>query len=155
MTMAADTAFAGRELRFEAWRFVRYLLGQDAPERLLDEYVRWHETMRPDRGAAIDRALVAAARRSTVLLALADAYARRLRPRTALRQKLVLVLALAEVTPPLHEVLDRPPESGVAAFFRAAIARGAVAALLLLTSLAVFGPLHLATAPFAARERRS
>jgi hypothetical protein len=90
----------------------RYLVGGPAPAPVVDAYVAGHaripfatspEPVRPD---VLDRALVRRAGHSPLQARAADSYARFARPGGPLRQKLALLLAILESTPPYHQSLN-------------------------------------------------
>ena len=88
--------------------FTHYLLALDANEYLLRQYAAAHEARAASLvpSSRFDALSVALARHGPMWTRLADAYCRLFRPRGALRQKLVLTLALLEVTPPYCRDLD-------------------------------------------------
>jgi hypothetical protein len=57
-------------------------------------------------GDRFDHYLLAAARRHRVTAGIADAYARVFLPASALRRKLVLLLAILETCPPSYRLID-------------------------------------------------
>ena len=96
----------------EARCLSRYLLGSDAAPALIDRYVQACTVLFPVV-AASDAGLLALALRRPVLLAPIDSALALLRPKSVLRQKLLLMAAILETTP---EYADRflPRAPGIA-----------------------------------------
>ena len=91
------------ELRNEALLFGRYLVGRQLSEELVERYVRANEELFHDADA-IDRDLVAFARRHPWSIAMLDASAGIIGGNSLLRKKLLLMTAIVETTP---ELVDR------------------------------------------------
>ena len=125
--------------------FAAYLGARDADARAAARYAAAHASL-PLGGDTLDRWLLAVARRGHVACALADAYARRVRPYGVLRRKLVLTLAVLESGRATHARFDEPLPASLPLTL-AALALSGVA-WLARTALAVvfFAPLHLAAA---------
>ena len=134
------------DLRRECEVFCRYLSGAAPSAYVVAQYQQAHATARAfgPRDAG-DAALVAMARAAPWLTRLADAYARHLAPRGALRAKLVLTLAILEVTPPYSHTVA----TGSAASTPQALARlvlhGAVGVTCVVLGVVLIGPVHLLT----------
>ena len=93
-------------------------------------------------GNRFDAITVAFAMMGPLFTRLADAYCRLFRPRGALRQKLVLVLAILEVSPPFYRDIDEvrgPPLLQVVILAGSALAF----ALSLLLGAVLLAPLQL------------
>jgi hypothetical protein len=124
----------------------RYLTGTRPTSYLVRKYQDGHAAI-PFRKDSVsdpfDVALVMVARKSPSLARIADAYARRARPHGILRQKLTLLLAIAENAPPHFRNLTSGSSHGLAgAVLSTTFSLGAF--LLALTAGAVLlGPLHL------------
>jgi len=132
-------------LKQECRVFSRYLAGAEATPYLIEAYARGHRHLpamqaEPD---VLDCWLLGFARRSPWGARLADAYARQTRPTGILRQKLVLQLAVLEVSPSTHAWVN----GGDVGPMPVVLARIMLAAGLSVFSLAVaaliFGPIHL------------
>lgn len=77
--------------------FTRYLAGVAPPPEATRKYVEAHRVTRAfTHGPSFERFLVAVARLTPPLTMLADGHARLVAPRSLLRKKLVLVLAILE-----------------------------------------------------------
>jgi len=72
-----------------------------------------------------------------------DAYARFFSPRGALRKKMVLLLAILELTPPYFHFIDAADTGGWFMFFIRVMGRGMVMVFCLLPALFTFLPLQL------------
>lgn len=130
----------------EARRFARYLAGESLDDRACAHYDRWHEHAGvAAHGDRIDGLLLWWASLGSVGMALADAYAARVRRGALLRKKLVVVLALLE-TSTAHVELDRPMSSGPVGFWVRMIGRGMFAAVTTLLAFVLIGPCHLIAA---------
>lgn len=90
-----------------------------------------------------DRWLLSAACRHPVVARLADGYARQVLPRSILRRKLILLLALLEVTPPHHRLV-RPAVRSRTGVVAALALHGVVGIAVGALGILVFGPAHLA-----------
>ncbi len=126
--------------------FARYLAGVSATPYLRQAYARGHGKMpalvasTPDR---VDRMLVGFARLHPLATRMADGYARFLRPTGLLRQKLVLLLAILESSPPAHDYLNGAAVGSLPlTLVRLALA-GAGSGLAILAGVVVLGPAHL------------
>jgi hypothetical protein len=119
----------------ECRRFTRYLLGEEPSPYVVACYRRAH---RASSAFAARDALDRAALRLAALplgAGLADAHARLFAPTSALRRKLVLLLAILETSPPSYRRVDDPgPRSAVLAWGRLAWIGLSAAAVALLGS---------------------
>jgi hypothetical protein len=89
--------------------FTRHISGRPATPRIADQYAAAHralEGMEPRDGH--ERWLLRVARSGPAGCRVADAWARLALPHGALRQKLVVLLAILEVSPPYAAELDQP-----------------------------------------------
>jgi hypothetical protein len=128
---------------FGVWS--RYL-GTAAPEaQAVAAYVRAHPSAALHAGDRFDRTLVSVARRSPAWCALADSYARRVRPYGSLRRKLVLALAVLESTPQAHAAYDTAKAGAPVVSWLALAASGAGWAARTAVAVALLLPLHLAS----------
>ena len=88
--------------------FTQYLLAREPTPYVRQQYAAAHQ-VRADAlqpASRFDTITVAFARRGSFWARVADAYCRLFRPRGALRQKLVLLLAILEVSPPFYRDVD-------------------------------------------------
>ncbi len=141
-------------LRQECEAFSRYLAGARPTEYVLARYRAGHGGIpyRADsRVHPLDVRLVDAGRQGGVSLQAADAYSRFFRPHGPLRQKMILLLAILESSPPAHEGLHSAAR--VPAIAGLAAVAGQVGLSLGCLALGVlrFGPLH---ARLRLRDRR-
>ena len=130
--------------------FARYLTGAAPGEYVERKYRQAHAAARglepgsAPRAARFDRALVALARQGPFLARLADAHARVFAPGGLLRRKLVLVLALLEVSAPGR--VDTPSVRSAPGLVARAAWTGAVFAFLLVVSTVLLLPVRLVCA---------
>ena len=142
-------------LALECERLTKYLIDTSPSDRVRTAYVRAHRlgVVAPPTGVSRqDRTSLGWAERGGIWLKMADLNARFFQPGGYLRRKLVLLLALLETDTSGRTRADKPSGGGpVVLFFRLA-AWGIVAAVLLVTSLAVLGasrPVKLPEGPGA------
>jgi len=121
--------------------FARYLIGAPAGACAAERYAAGHAGLPPTCPAA-GRVLVGVAAVHPLLTRIADAYARLLAPRSLLRHKLVLLLAILESSAGSHAAFAPRPGSPLGVVFRLA-ATGAVFAVCLVAGIILLGPLHL------------
>ena len=96
--------------------FSRYLMGAAAGRYVQEKYADAHEknpALEP--ASRFEHLLVSVAAAGHGWTRLADSYARVLAPRSALRKKLALLLALLEYSWPEHERLDAADAGNLAA----------------------------------------
>lgn len=144
--MTADLGIKPEELAGECRAFSRYLTGLPPTPYVLDKYHQCHAGIPHLRGGTRDRVeamLLAVARQGGLPLRCADAYARFLRPTGALRQKLVLALAVLENSPPTHLRLNAARQGTPLAIMLTMLGRGLGFACCLLGGLLVLGPAHM------------
>lgn len=122
----------------------RYLFKQDVNEYVRDKYRSANAMLGLDKAAGrFDGLLVAIAVRHRLLAGACDAYARFFAPQGVLRKKMVLLLAIAEVTPPTFRFLDGADAGGGGMFFVRIMRRGMGMVFFLLPALLVLLPLQL------------
>lgn len=132
------------ELVNECGVFTRHISGRPATARVSEQYSAAHRTlpgMEPSDGH--ERWLLRVARRGPAACRIADAWARLAAPEGAFRRKLVVLLAILEVTPPYAEELDQPPGGPVPEWLRIA-ASGVGFAGALAVGVVLFLPVRLA-----------
>lgn len=127
--------------------FCRYLANLESTEYILRCYERAWDSA-GSRAAAtplIDRALLATARWGSVPARIADAYAKRFRPYSPLRRRLILVLAILENSPSAHEWLNSARTGSVPGLMAGMALSLFASGLCLLAGILLFGPLHVAS----------
>jgi hypothetical protein len=106
----------------------------------------------PHPGDPFDARLVRFASVGPVWTALADAYARRVRPYGCLRQRLVLALAILESAPPSHRDMHRVRRASLPWTLALLGLTGARAAALTVVAAVVLGPMHAIDAVASGRQ---
>lgn len=126
--------------------FARFLAGVEATPYVVTSYARLLPSANVSAAAAerrVERALLAVARTSVPAVHIADSYARFFLPRSLLRRRLVLLLAVMENSPlterPLNTAYVASPASIV--WRLGMIGMGSVASLAI--GVLVFAPVHL------------
>jgi hypothetical protein len=135
--MLDDTA---ERLDKECRAFGRYFLGEDPPPYVLRKYREAHDPERCGPGSgrgALDDTLLELARRGIFFLRLADTYASVFARRGALRQKMVLALAILESYGPTSAKVDVPSPGSPRSLFVELGLRIAAFLITLLGALAV------------------
>ena len=97
------------ELDDECSRYCRYLTGRPATNYVAGKYAAAHEYRQRELTAAprtFDRLLWQLSTRGVWATRLADGYARFMAPSGLLRKKLVVLLAILECAPAVHEYFD-------------------------------------------------
>lgn len=153
--MSAEKALPPAGLDQEIQVFTRFLVQRDPNEYVNRKYHDGHRSIPFARDAAadpVDVVLVMFARRGPPFVRMADAYARIFRPQGILRQKLTLLLAILEHTPPIYPELTSGTRDG--SFPGALLRIGASLlgfAVSLMAGMLIIGPVHallrLRTAP--------
>ena len=138
----ADPALLATECR----ALVRHLLGQEAPDDVVEGYVAYHRERPPRARSPFEQELVAWARRGGLRARLADGYGRFVLPTSLLRQKLTLTLALLETSPRTFGRIDAPGPGGTGRSLLRLAGLGLVELATALLALAVLGPRHLLAA---------
>lgn len=139
--MTPDPVTLERECR----TLVRVFSRAPASPYLLSKYIEAHRSL--DQfvpRTAFDSWLLRFACGGTSLARVADSYARHFAPRSTLRRKLILILALVEVMPPYHRAIAPAVRSSILAF-AVLIGQGLAGAVLLLPGILLIGPVHLLT----------
>jgi len=130
--------------------FTRYLAGRPPTPYVVRRYADAHAVlanMEPRDGHG--RWLLRVARTGPLSCRIADAWARLAAPRSALRNKLVVLLAILEVSPPFAAALDQPRGGRALEWARISVS-GMVSLLALLVGLVLFLPVRLIS---GARDR--
>lgn len=126
--------------------FTRHLSGRPANTRVSEQYAAAHQVLDGMAGGdRHERWLLRVARTGPGACRVADAWARLGAPQGTLRRKLVVLLAILEVTPPYAAELDQPRGGSALEWVRmAASGLGFAGALAL--GVVLFLPVRLATA---------
>ena len=133
----------------------RYLFNQDVNEYVRDKYRSANAMLGLESAAKrFDWLLVAIAMRHPLLAKVCDAYARFFAPRGTLRKKMVLLLAIVEVTPPYFHFIDAADAGGWFRFFVHTIWKGTGMVLCLLPALLLLLPLQLLLKIIELRPRK-
>ncbi len=142
--MPCETENNKPRLDNECLAISRYLFGQEVGTYVQIKYSDGNARLSLDAQAGrFDRLLLALAVRHPLLARACDAYARFFAPQGVLRKKMVLLLAIAEVSPPTCRVLDASDAGGLAMFFARTMLKGIVTVFCLLLALPVLLPLQL------------
>ena len=138
-------------LRREAEVFTRYLVGRTPTDYVAVCYADAHRVLTGlEAGNGHERWLLAVARTGSSGCRIADGWSRHTAPASALRRKLVVLLAILEVSPPFADVLDRPTGSPAAEWV-GMIGVGVVSILALVVGAIVFLPARLLSGGRSAR----
>jgi len=131
------------ELARECGVFTRHIAGRAPTPYVVRRYTDAHAVLtglEPNGGHG--RWLLRVARVGPLPCRVADAWARLAAPRSALRMKLVVLLAILEVTPPFAAELDQPG-GGRGLEWARIVAAGMTSLLALVVGLVLFLPLRL------------
>ena len=143
--MATDTVW--RDANGEECRaFTRYLVGVNPTEYITSSYQRLlpsADVAHAGSDALIERCLLAAARGGGLPLRMADGYARFFRPRSLLRRRLILLLAILENSESTGHALNSGAEGTLLSVGLRLVATLAASGLCLAAGVIVFGPLHV------------
>ncbi len=139
---SAAASVADREGRI----FTRFLTQHVATPYVLSSYARLLPSAQVSAAAEsrlVERALLSFARRGVLATRIADSYARFFLPRSLLRRRLVLMLAIVENSP----LTERPMNSAIVTSPLVVVVKlgviGVAFALSLLAGVILFAPLHL------------
>jgi hypothetical protein len=124
--------------------FTRYLLGSVPHDYVLGKYVEAHKvTTAFVSKTRFDSFLMRTAVRHPLLVKLADSYSRIAAPRSVLRKKLVLLLAILETSSLSSRMIDTEVVSGKATLVLRLVGRGAASVASLALGSLVFLPAQL------------
>jgi hypothetical protein len=128
----------------ECQTFTHLIVRKAATPYVVSKYIDGHR-VRPDLVPAtpFEMRLIRIAANGPFRARLADAYARRVMPRSALRKKLVLLLAILETAPDLHRQVETPTDIGVLGALARLSWHGACGVALAAAALAMFGMVRL------------
>lgn len=142
----------------ECRTFGRYLSGAEPTEYATRCYLRLLPSAAVPEGAnslLIERALVAAGRVGPLPLRIADAYARFLVPRSLLRRRLILLLAILENSAPAERTFNSGAEQSLPVLAAQLVVALVASGLCLVAGVIAFGPVHIVSGvrgPNAAAE---
>ena len=127
--------------------FTRYLIDSDPDNYVCDRYmavvIARHDELMPQSG--FDRLLLGLARKHRLLTRAVDVYARFFAHGTAVRRRLVTLLAIIETHAATVERLEHPDYAGIAGFVAGMAWRSALLAVLLLAAIVTLLPVQLLT----------
>jgi hypothetical protein len=138
--------FAASEssIKQECERFTQYLLDGPVYPYAVRKYVQAHQVCDDfSTGDAFDLFLVRAARVHWVVTKAADGYARFFAPRTLLRKKLVLLLAILETSSPSSRFLESAVIMPLPLLLLRLAVRGLLSTLSFTAAVVVFLPAQL------------
>jgi hypothetical protein len=123
--------------------FTALLAGRPADDYVFAKYTEAHQNCPAlSDGQRFDGFLIAFARRNGFFARLADAHARIFAPRSLLRRKLVLLLAILETCPPYHRLVGEVEAAHPAWVGLAIVWSVATAVLRLLMAAVLFLPVQ-------------
>lgn len=137
--------------------FAHFLADTDASPYVQHAYANLLPTsdVPPDvRDRLIERALLSVARQGTLLARVADGYARIFLPRSVLRRRLVLMLAILENSPGSERLLNSGDEGSLLGVGVRLMLTGIASVLCSMVGVVVFAPLHLVSGGSAAQPER-
>jgi len=124
--------------------FASYLTGQEPSGYVVEQYIQAHHCGVLGPGTTrFERVLVTVAGYHRLLTRMADAYARFFDPRSALRNKLVLLLALLETSAPSYRWVDDVPSGSRAGTLASVLGHGIIGTICLVLGLILFTPIRL------------
>lgn len=138
----------------ECRAFCRHVADVEPTAYVLEHYGRLHPTANASPQASdevIERALLAMSRWGALPLRLADGYARFFRPRSLLRRRLVLMLAILENSPPSERRLNSGEEGSLAGVGLHLLATLVVGGTCIVLGTLLLGPVHLFGRAFSSR----
>lgn len=129
----------------ECRNFTRYLIDVDPDDYVCDSYLAAnkvrHDELTPQTG--FDRLLLTIARKHRLLTRAVDVYARFFAHASAVRRRLVTLLAIIESNASTVERLEHPDYEGPTGFIIGLAWRSAVLAILLLIAIVTLLPVQL------------
>ncbi len=124
----------------------RFLVSQDPAPYVLDSYIRLRPGATPpdaDVARPIERALLSSARSGPTAVGIADCYAKFFVPRSVLRCRLVLLLAILENSPQTERALNSAAEGSLWLFAARVLLVGLSVGLRLAAGIVLFLPWHV------------
>lgn len=147
---------ASEAIAAECRVFARHLVGAEPTPYVLACYERLLSTanVAPRESALlIERALLGFGRAGGFALRMADGYACVLRPRGALRRRLILLFAILENSPTTAHLLNTGDVGSFAGVSLRMVATMTASVLCTLAGLVVLGPVHALSAALAPSPR--
>jgi NADH dehydrogenase len=142
--LEAASADEQSSLDKECHTYSRYLVGAPPTPYVLAKYRQYHKVTNTFAGLPLwDRMLISISARGPLLTRMVDSYAVRFCKFSALRKKLVLMLALLECSRPALEYLDGTDGGGRAWMFLRMGFQAAISVALLLIAIVLLMPTHL------------
>ena len=144
--MTAVPSEATRALAAECQVLTRYLTGTDATPYVVDKYQAGHASLHAACGPSptwFDGVLLALARHGPYGPRLVDNYTRWFSPRSVVRHKFALLLAVLEFSPEFHRPVTSAKIGARWALIGGLMLAGLLEAAVLLMSVIVLGPLHV------------
>lgn len=138
-----------QDLAPECRVLTRYLTGTEATSYVLEKYQAGHASLQATHGASptwFDGVLLAVARRGPPGPAIVDNYSRWFAPRSLVRHKLTLLLAVLEYSPEFYRTVTSANVGARWALMGGLMLAGLREAAALLIGVVVLGPVHLAAA---------
>ena len=141
----------------ECRTFARYLSGADPTDYATSCYIRLLPSAAVSDRAhrlLIERVLVGAGRAGSLPLRIADAYARFFLPRSLLRRRLILLLAILENSAPTERRFNSGTEGSLPGLVIRLAATLVASGLCLVAGVIAFGPVHIVSGAHGARAPR-
>lgn len=138
-----------REVVTECQTLARYLTGMEPSAYILEKYHACSAGLQAMRGSSptwFDNALMSLARRGSFGTALVDTYARWFAPRSLVRYKLTLLLAILENSPDSHVRVTAATTGDRWTLVRQLILVGLRETAALVVATIILGPLHACAA---------
>ncbi len=145
------------EMSAECRVFARYLAETEASPYVQQAYAQLRASSDMPLGLRerrIERALLTVARQGALATRVADGYARFFLPRSVLRRRLVLMLAILENSPGSEQVLNSGDEGALVGVGARLMLTGIASVLCALVGVVIFAPVHLASGGNAAQPAR-
>ena len=132
------------DVTYECRVFTRFLIDDDPTPYVIDRYTAAHHHLPSlEPGGVFDRRLLRFARRAPWATRVADSYARILAPRTALRHRLVTLLAILETCAPSCRAIDAVQRGGRLRLITTVAGRMLVSLAALLVGVLLITPMRL------------
>jgi len=125
----------------------RYIARNSIPPALVIRYADHVRRMPSPKADRLDQLLLRAAHAGGPLTQMADAYARMFRPGGCLRQRLAIICALVESSPPYHIAVGAARVGSTLGSVVHLSLTASVGTVVLAGAFAVFAPIHLLMLP--------
>jgi NADH dehydrogenase len=141
------TLVESNRLERECRVFAAYLASPEPGDYILEKYRDAHRKTRSFAASGpFDRFLLSFAKANPALTPLADSYACLLARGSALRKKLILLLAILECCPPEHGFVDSVDAGGKALLYLRSLQKGLLFALRFFLAALLLVPFHIVLA---------